>query len=76
MSVTVFQDFPLADRDGSWGWRRRPEAVEAVRGGRGRAQREVPRRARLERQGNKDNFTAYKLLIADVVDEVKPCPAP
>ena len=34
----------------------------------GRTQPEVPRRPRLVRQRNKDNFTAYKLLIADVID--------
>ena len=36
---------------------------------RGRAEREVSRRPRLVRPATKkDNFTAYKLLIADVID--------
>ncbi|WP_076263693.1 hypothetical protein [Intrasporangium flavum] len=68
MSVTSFQDLPLADRDREWDG----DAAE----------KRVRRWADAEDEPNaryrdahvwydakkKDNFTAYKLLVADVVD--------
>ncbi|MGY2873496.1 hypothetical protein ACVW00_000686 [Marmoricola sp. URHA0025 HA25] len=68
MAVTTFQDLPLADRDREWDG----DAAE----------RRVRRWADAEDEPNeryrdahvwydadeKDNFTAYKLLVADVVD--------
>jgi hypothetical protein len=68
MAVTSFQDLPLADRDREWDG----DAAE----------RRVRRWADAEDEPNekyrdahvwydadsKDNFTAYKLLIADVID--------
>ena len=68
MAVTSFQDLPLADRDREWDG--------------AAAERRVRRWADAEDGPNekyrdahvwydadkKDNFTAYKLLIADVVD--------
>jgi hypothetical protein len=68
MSVTSFQDLPLADRDREWDG----DAAE----------KRIRRWADAEDEPNekyreahvwydadqKDNFTAYKLLIADVVD--------
>ena len=68
MSVTAFQDLPLADRDRSWDG----DAAE----------KRVRKWAKAEDEPNekyrdahvwydkekKDNFTGYKLLIADVVD--------
>ena len=68
MAVTSFQDLPLADRDRAWDG----DAAE----------KRVRRWADAEDEPNqkyrdahvwydaekKDNFTAYKLLIADVVD--------
>jgi hypothetical protein len=68
MAVTSFQDLPLADRDREWDG----DAAE----------KRVRRWADAEDEPNekyrdahvwydaesKDNFTAYKLLIADVVD--------
>lgn len=69
MSVTAFQDLPLADRDRSWNG----DAAE----------KRVRKWAKAEDEPNekyrdahvwydsekKDNFTGYKLLIADVVDD-------
>lgn len=68
MAVTTFQDLPMADRDREWDG--------------GAAEKRVRRWAGAEEEPNekyrdahvwydadkKDNFTAYKLLIADVVD--------
>ena len=68
MSVTSFQDLPLADRDREWDG----DAAE----------KRVRRWAHAEEEPNeryrdahvwydnekKDNFGAYKLLIADVID--------
>ncbi|WP_181312561.1 hypothetical protein [Nocardioides campestrisoli] len=68
MAVTSFQDLPLADRDRAWDG--------------GAAEKRVRRWADAEDEPNekyrdahvwydaekKDNFTAYKLLIADVID--------
>jgi hypothetical protein len=68
MAVTTFQDLPLADRDRRWDG--------------GAAEKRVRQWADAEDEPNakyrdahvwydadsKDNFTAYKLLIADVVD--------
>lgn len=69
MAVTAFQDLPLADRDREWDG--------------GAAEKRVRRWADAEDgpnekyrdahvwydADNKDNFTAYKLLIADVIDD-------
>jgi hypothetical protein len=67
MSVTAFQDLPLADRDRDWDG----DAAEK----RVRKWADAPdepnqkyRDAHVWYDGDKkDNFTAYKLLIADVV---------
>ena len=68
MSVTAFQDLPLADRDRSWDGdtaekrvRRWAEATEEPNA--------KYRDAHVWYDSeNKDNFTAYKLLIADIID--------
>lgn len=68
MSVTSFQDLPLADRDREW------DGAEAEKRVRKWANAEDEpnqkyRDAHVWYDGdNKDNFTAYKLLIADVID--------
>jgi hypothetical protein len=68
MAVTSFQDLPMADRDREWDG--------------GAAEKRVRKWADAQDEPNakyrdahvwydadsKDNFTAYKLLIADVVD--------
>lgn len=68
MSVTSFQDLPLADRDRPWGG---DAAEKRVRKWAGAADEpnEKYRDAHVWYDSdNKDNFTAYKLLIADVID--------
>ncbi len=68
MTTTRFQDFPLADRDRSWDG---DEAEQRIRRWAGADEEPTPRYrdAHVWYDGDKaDNFTAYKLLIADVVD--------
>jgi hypothetical protein len=68
MTVTRFQDLPLADRDREWDG---DEAERRVRDWAGAEDHPTPRYrdAHVWYDGDKeDNFTAYKLLIADVVD--------
>ena len=75
MSVTAFQDLPLADRDREWDGdaaekrvRKWADATEEPN--------EKYRNAHVwYDKDKKDNFTAYKLLIADVVgDKLKVVP--
>ena len=68
MAVTAFQDLPLADRQREWDG----AAAEARVRKWAKAEdgpNEKYRDAHVWYDGdNKDNFSAYKLLIADVVD--------
>jgi hypothetical protein len=68
MTVPSFQDLPLADRDREWDGAAAEKRVREWSG----AQDEPNARYRDAHvwydADNKDNFTAYKLLIADVVD--------
>jgi hypothetical protein len=68
MSVPRFQDLPLADRDREWDGAAAEKRVREWAG----AQDEPNARYRDAHvwydAAKKDNFTAYKLLIADVVD--------
>jgi len=67
MSVTAFQDLPLADRDREW------NAAAADKRVRKWADAEDEPDAKYRDahvwydKDNKDNFGAYKLLIADIV---------
>ena len=67
MAVTAFQDYPLADRDREWDG---AEAEKRVRRWAG-AEDEPNEKYRDAHvwydSGSKDNFTGYKLLIADVI---------
>jgi hypothetical protein len=68
MAVTSFQDFPVADRDQDWDGgaaeKRVREWADAEDG-----PNEKYRNAHVwYDDAKKDNFTAYKLLICDVVD--------
>lgn len=68
MAVTAYQDLPLTDRDRSW------DGTAAERRVRAWADAEETPNERYRDahvwydKDAKDNFTAYKLLIADVVD--------
>ncbi|HEX8081576.1 MAG TPA: hypothetical protein VF557_15300 [Jatrophihabitans sp.] len=68
MAVTAFQDLPLADSDYSWDGAAAEKRVRAWAG----AQDEPNPRYRDAHAWydaeKKANFTAYKLLIADVLD--------
>ena len=75
MSVTAFQDLPLADRDRDWDG----DAAEKRVRKWADAQDEPNQKYRDAHvwydSEKKDNFTAYKLLIADVVNgELKAVP--
>jgi hypothetical protein len=76
MAVTSFQDLPLADRDRDW------DGTAAEKRVRDWADAADEPNARYRDAhvwydaGKKENFTAYKLLIADVVDgRLKAVPA-
>ena len=68
MAVTSFQDFPLADRDREW------DGTAAEKRVRRWADAEDEPNAKYRDAhvwydaDKKENFTAYKLLIADVID--------
>jgi hypothetical protein len=68
MAVTAFADLPLADRDRKWDGAAAEKRVRAW----ARAEDEPNERYRDAHvwydADKKQNFTAYKLLIADVVD--------
>ena len=68
MSVTAFQDLPLADRDREWDGDAAERRVRAW----AKAEDEPNEKYRDAHvwydSAKKGNFTAYKLLIADVVD--------
>jgi hypothetical protein len=68
MAVTAFQDLPLADQDRSWDG---AAAEKRVRSWAGAEDEPTPRYRDAHvwyDADKKSNFTAYKLLIADVVD--------
>ena len=68
MSVTSFQDLPLADRDREWDGDTAESRVRKWAGAED-GPNEKYRDAHVWYDNEKkDNFTAYKLLIADVVD--------
>jgi hypothetical protein len=68
MTVTRFQDLPLADRDREWDGDAAEERVRRWAGAT-EAPNAKYRDAHVWYDGDKaDNFTAYKLLVADVVD--------
>ena len=67
MSVTAFQDLPLADRDREWDGDAADKRVRKWAGAEDEPNQKY-RDAHVWYDGdNKENFTAYKLLIADVV---------
>jgi hypothetical protein len=68
MSVTAFQDLPLADRDRDWDGDAAEKRVRKWAGAEDEPNQKY-RDAHVWYDGDKkDNFTAYKLLIADVID--------
>src|SRR3954447_16796234 len=68
IAVTSFQDLPLADRDRSWDGAAAEKRVRRWAGAEDEPNQRY-RDAHVWYDGDKkENFTAYKLLIADVVD--------
>ena len=68
MSVTAFQDFPLADRDRDWDGTAAEKRVREWANASDEPNEKYRDAHVWYDHDNKDNFTAYKLLIADVID--------
>ena len=68
MSVTAFQDLPLADRDREWDGDAAESRVRAWANAEDEPNEKYPDAHVWYDSEKKGNFTAYKLLIADVVD--------
>jgi hypothetical protein len=69
MAVTTFRDLPLADRDQDWDGSAAEKRVREWAGAEDEPN-EKYRDAHIWYDADKSqNFTAYKLLIADVVDD-------
>jgi hypothetical protein len=67
MSVTSFQDLPLADRDREWDGAAAEKRVRKWADAQDEPNKKYRDAHVWYDSDNKDNFTAYKLLIADVV---------
>ena len=75
MAVTSFQDLPLADRDRAWDGAAAEKRVRAWADAEDEPNEKYRSAHVWYDAEKKDNFTAYKLLIADVVDgELKAVP--
>jgi hypothetical protein len=75
MAVTAFQDLPLADRDREWDGDAAEKRVRKWAGAEEKPNEKYRNAHVWYDSDKKDNFTAYKLLIADVVDgELKVVP--
>ena len=68
MSVTAFQDLPLADRDRDWDGGAAEKRVRSWSDATDEPNEKYRDAHVWYDHDKKDNFTAYKLLIADVVD--------
>jgi hypothetical protein len=68
MAVTSFQDLPLADREMAWDGDAAEKRVREWAGAEDEPNQKYRDAHVWYDAGSKDNFTAYKLLIADVVN--------
>jgi hypothetical protein len=68
MSVTSFQDLPLADQDRAWDGGAAEKRVRKWADAQDAPNQKYRDAHVWYDSDNKDNFTAYKLLIADVID--------
>ncbi len=68
MSVTAFQDLPLADQDRQWDGAAAEKRVRKWADAEDEPNQKYRDAHVWYDSENKDNFTAYKLLIADVID--------
>src|SRR3546814_2916795 len=69
MAVTTFQDLPLADRDRPWDGDAAEKRVRRWAGAEDEPNEKYRDAHVWYDADNKDNLTAYKLLIADVVSD-------
>jgi hypothetical protein len=67
MSVTSFQDLPLADRDREWDGDAAEKRVRKWAGATDEPNEKYRSAHVWYDSDNKDNYTAYKLLICDVI---------
>jgi hypothetical protein len=67
MAVTSFQDLPLADRDREWDGDAAEQRVRAWAGAEDEPNEKYRDAHVWYDADKKENFTAYKLLIADIV---------
>jgi hypothetical protein len=67
MAVTAFQDYPLADRDRAWDGAAAEKRIREWAGATDEPNEKYRDAHVWYDSGKKDNFTAYKLLIADVI---------
>ena len=68
MAVTTFQDLPLADRDRAWDGDAAEKRVRSWAGAEDEPNEKYRDAHVWYDADSKDNFTAYKLLVADVID--------
>ena len=68
MTVSAFRDYPLASRDRDWDGAAAEKRVRAWAGAQDKPNAKYRDAHVWYDSDNKDNFTAYKLLIADVVN--------
>jgi len=68
MAVTKYSDFPLADRDQDWDGAKAEKRVREWSGAEDDPNEKYRDAHVWYDAEKKDNFTAYKLLITDVVD--------
>jgi hypothetical protein len=68
MAVTTFQDLPLTDRDREWDGDTAEKRVRAWADAEDEPNQKYRDAHVWYDADSKDNFTAYKLLIADVID--------
>ncbi len=68
MTVTTYGDLPLADRSRRWNGGAAEKRVRAWAGAQGGPNPRYRKAHLWYDAANKDNFTSYKLLIADVID--------
>jgi len=69
MSVTAFQDLALADRDRHWDGAAAEKRIRRWAGAEDEPNQKYRDAHLWYDNEKKDNFTAYKLLIADVIDD-------
>jgi hypothetical protein len=68
MAVTSFQDLPLADRDRAWDGTAAEKRVRTWADAENEPNEKYRDAHVWYDADNKSNFTAYKLLLADVID--------